>query len=174
MRTSDVAMGVCSEDWTKKNNTFIGFDGYETSTASKYCNYNVADLDQKFADKFLEKNKQVDVAFCLETTEHLQNPYNMFYEIKKILKLDGLLYVSIPHQAITHNTIYPGLIYPPQNFKIFLEQMAFEVQDVRIHSAAFVQVVFILKNKDWSYSKMVWEKKEEKFKNIPPHLFVNL
>lgn len=158
----------------KKNNTFIGFDGYEQHTASKHCKYYVTDLDSKFSDKFLENNDQVDIATCLETMEHVSNPYNALYEIKKILKQDGILYLSIPHSSTTHNTIYPSLIYPPENFKIFLEQMAFEIQDVRIHNKAFAQVVFTLKNKDWSYCKMVWYKDEDKFRNIPPHISVNL
>lgn len=158
----------------KKNNTFIGFDGYEQDDASKYCEYHVTDLDSKFADKFLKNNQQVDVATCLETMEHVLNPYNALYEMKKILKQDGLLYLSIPHSSITHNTIYPSLIYPPENFKMFLEQMAFEVKDVRIHKEAFVQVVFTLINKDWFHSKMVWPKPDEKFKGVPPHIVVNL
>jgi len=158
----------------KKNNTFIGFDGYEQDAASKYCEYHITDLDLKFADKFLKNNDQVDIATCLETMEHLLNPYNALYEIKKIIKEDGILYLSIPHSSITHNTIYPSLIYPPENFKIFLEQMAFEIQDVRIHNKAFAQVVFTLKNKNWSHCKMVWYKDQDKFRNIPPHIAVNL
>lgn len=158
----------------KKNNTFIGFDGYEQDDASRYCEYHVTDLDSKFADKFLENNKQVDIATCLETMEHVLNPYNALYEMKKILKEDGLLYLSIPHSAITHNTIYPTLIYPPNNFMVFLKQMAFKIEDARIHNKAFAQVVFTLRNKDWSHCEMVWKKDEEKFENIPPHIAVNL
>ena len=157
----------------KNNNTFIGFDGYEQDRASKFCEYHITDLDKKFADKFLETNEKVDVAFCLETMEHVLNPYNALYEIKKILKKDKILYLSIPHESITHNTIYPSLIYPASNFKMFLEQLAFKVEDVRIHSKSFVQVVFTLTNKDWPHSKMIWPKNEEKLKNIPPHILVN-
>ena len=155
-------------------NKFFGFDGYASEAATSYCDYTMVDLDQKFSDSFLKNEEQVDVATCLEVIEHVQNPYNLLYEIKKILKQDGLLYLTIPHSSITHNTIYPSLIYPPENFKVFLEQMAFEVKDVRIHKEAFVQVVFTLINKEWSHSKMVWPKSEDKFKNIPPHFFVNI
>jgi len=112
--------------------------------------------------------------FCFETIEHLTNPYSCLLEIKKSLKRDGILYLSIPHQNTTHNTIYPGLLYPVENFIKFLSQMAFEIQDFRFHDKCFSQNVFILKNKDWNHSKMLWHKDENKFRNIPPHISVNL
>jgi len=157
-----------------QNNTFYGWDGYDNKTASEVCEYFVTNLDSKFAEIFLEKNAPIDIAFCLETIEHVTNPYNLLFEIKQILKPGGILYVTIPHSSITHNTIYPGLIYPPENFDTFLRQMAFEIMDRRIHQAAFVQVVYTLRNLGWDYSKMLWPKPEEKFKNIPPHIFVNI
>jgi len=56
----------------------------------------------------------------------------------------------------------------------FLEQLAFEIQDHRLHDKSFYQEVFTLRNKTWNDSKMLWSKSEEKFKNIPPHISVNL
>lgn len=160
-----------------KGNTFLGFDGAVVGIdPNDVCRYYVTDLNKEFADETLSKEcgKQLDVALCFETMEHLTNPYNALVEIKKMLKLDGLLYLSIPHQDITHNTIYPGLLYPVENFKQFLEQMAFEILDHRIHDKAFKQQVFILRNKDWHHSKMKWHKNEDKFRGITPEVAINL
>tara|TARA_R110000824_G_C15184176_1_gene674083 strand:- start:913 stop:1575 length:663 start_codon:yes stop_codon:yes gene_type:complete len=156
-----------------KDNLYFGWDGYENKVAAAYCDYRVVNFDNKFADDFLEENEQVDVAFCFETIEHVQNPYNMLYEIKKILKPNGILYLTIPHEKTTHNTIYPSLIYPSHNFDVFLSQMAFEINLKTMHDKDFVQVVYGLQNKGWDSCKMIWYKEEEKFRNIPPHIAIN-
>jgi hypothetical protein len=91
-----------------------------------------------------------------------------------MLKEDHLLYLSVPHSTMTHNTIYPGLIYPIDNFIQFLKQMAFEIVEHKMHDKAWEQHVFVLKNKNWNYSEMLWYKSEEKFRNIPPHITVNI
>lgn len=158
-----------------KNNKFYGFDGaYIENIANTHCKYSVTDLNLPFAEKFLESNERLDYGFSFETFEHLPNPYNCMIEIKKILKPDGILYLSIPHQSITHNTLYPGFLYPVENFAVFLGQMAFEIIDYRIHNKAFAQNVFTLKNKDWNHSKMVFYKQESKFRNIEPLAAINL
>jgi len=155
-------------------NSYFGWDGYENQVAGGYCDYRVVNFDNKFADVFLSDNKEIDIAFCFETLEHVQNPYNMLYEIKRILKKDGVLYLTIPHGKTTHNTIYPSLIYPSENFDVFLSQMAFDITLKTIHDKDFVQVVYGLKNKGWEDCKMLWYKHEEKFRGIPPHMAINI
>ena len=100
--------------------------------------------------------------------------HNVEKEIKNILKQDSILYLSIPNIKTEHNTIYPGLLYPVNNFEYFLKQMAFEIVDHKIHDKCFYQEVYVLKNKDWSHGSMLWHKNEDKFRNIPPHISINL
>lgn len=158
-----------------KNNKFYGFDGASIGiSANQHCEYLVTDLNLPFADSFSKEHDKLDYALSFETFEHLPNPYNCMLEIKKILKIDGILYLSIPHQSVTHNTLYPGFIYPVDNFAVFLKQMAFEIIDHRVHSKNFAQNVFILKNKDWNHSQMMFHKQEDKFKNIEPLIAINL
>jgi 2-polyprenyl-3-methyl-5-hydroxy-6-metoxy-1,4-benzoquinol methylase len=155
-----------------QNNTFIGFDGAEITTSFEY---HKTDLSYDFfGEGFVKQNNLLDYVLCLETLEHLTNPYHCLIEIKKILKNDGILYLSVPSQLVQHNTIYPSLLYPINNFIQFLEQLAFEVQDHRFHDKSFYQEVFVLKNKTWNESKMLWPKNEQKFQNVPPHISVNL
>jgi SAM-dependent methyltransferase len=147
---------------------YYGFDGADID--NPIFNYEKVDLDNFKIDK----QNFFDTVLCFETLEHLSNPYNCLLEIKNILKQNGLLYLSIPHENTTHNTIYPTLLYPKENFNIFLKQLAFEIIDIRYHDKAFYQNVFVLKNKGWNYSEMFWPKHEEIFKNIPPHISVNI
>ncbi len=147
---------------------YFGYDGTKIDNAP--FNYEQVDLDNFSTSK----EGYFDAAFCFETLEHLTNPYSCLMEVKKCLKKDGILYLSIPHQATEHNTIYPGLLYPVQNFITFLKQMAFEIVDIKFHNKAFNQNVFILKNKGWEHCQMLWYKQEPKFHNIPPHIHINL
>jgi len=147
---------------------YHGYDGAEI----KDCPFNYIQTD---LDTFTTNEQdKYDVVFCFETIEHLTNPYNCLLQIKKMLKQDHYLYLTIPNVQTTHNTIYPGLLYPVDNFIVFLKQLAFDIQRHIIHDKSFYQEVFILKNKDWSNSKMLWEKTEDKFYNIPPHISVKL
>ena len=148
---------------------YFGYDGAGFDNAP--FNYSQVDLD---VFSLPSMHNFFDVALCFETIEHLTNPYACLLEIKKILKKDGILFLSIPNVNTTHNTIYPGLLYPVSNFISFLGQMAFEIVSHKLHDKNFYQEVFVLKNKGWEHSNMLWSKSEEKFKNIPPHVFVNL
>lgn len=147
---------------------YYGYDGAKIDNPP--FKYEQVDLDN-FST---QKKDFFDAVLCFETIEHLTNPYNCLLEIKNILKKDSILYLSIPHINTTHNTIYPTLLYPLDNFIIFLKQMAFEINDIRYHDKCFSQNVLILRNKNWDYSQMVWYKQEDKFRNIPPHISVNL
>jgi len=154
-----------------QSNTTIAVDGFKVEDELIRECYN---LDQPYADDFISKHGQVDVAFSFEMFEHLTNPYNFVYEMKRVLKEDGLLYFSVPHEATQHNTFYPGLIYPVQNLIQFFNQMAFSVQQQKLHSARFIQNVLVLKNKSWDRVSMRWPKPDEKFEGQPPHVQVNL
>ena len=149
-------------------NNYYGYDGADFENPP--FKYQKVDLDN-FS---INKNNFFDAVLCFERIEHLTNPYNCLLEIKNILKKDHLLYLTIPESRTEHNTIYPGLIYPIQNFIKFLEQIAFQIVEYKIHDKSFFQNVLILKNKDWNESKMLWPKNEQKFQNIPPHISVNL
>ncbi len=155
---------------SESNNYYFGFDGDGSRAAEEFCCYRKVDLNQMIE----QGSDLLDVALCFETLEHLSNPYQCLIEIKRILKEEGVLYLSIPHEDCTHNTLYPGLFYPVSNFKEFLGQMAFEIEDHRIHDKCFKQHVFTLRNKPWSFVKMKWVKGEEKFHGKPPHVQVNL
>lgn len=150
-------------------NKYVGIDG---ASVQNPFEYHQADLDyDNFADKF---DGHFDYIFSFETFEHLANPYHCLLQIKQLMHKNSLFYLSIPHARTEHNTIYPGLIYPVENFIMFLKQCAMDVVDIRVHDKAFVQNVFILRSLGWDCSQLLWHKSEEKFRNIPPHEAINL
>jgi len=158
-----------------KGNEYFGFDGAAVSEeASKVCTYRQTDLNLPFADKFLQECYKLDIGMTFETIEHLTNPYNCLSEMKKVVKENGTIIISIPHEQITHNTIYPGLLYPESNFQEFLRQMALPVMRHAIHDKSFKQNVYVCRNAPWGESQMRWHKNEDKFRNIPPVVAVNL
>lgn len=149
---------------------YHGIDG--ANLINNTFSYEVADLSyDHFSDRYTQK---FDYILSFETFEHLTNPYHCLLEIKKLMHENSIFYLSVPHESVTHNTIYPGLLYPIDNFKTFLKQCAMSIIDHRIHSKSFVQNVFVLKSLDWSYSEMLWYKSNDKFRNIPPHISINL
>ena len=85
-----------------------------------------ANLDKDnlpFADDFF------DVVFAFEVFEHFSNPQHALEEIKRVLKSEGSLLISIPTPLTYH---WPRLFYPSlfefKNFKEFLMINEFEVE----------------------------------------------
>lgn len=158
-----------------KGNSYIGFDGAEIKEeASQVCDYTVLDLNLPTEVNFKDDMFKLDYAFCFETIEHLTNPYNCVNFMKQMVKENGTIIISIPHEQITHNTLYPGLLYPESNFQEFLRQMALPVMRHAIHDKAFKQNVYVCRNAPWSESQLRWHKNEDKFRGIPPVVAVNL
>jgi 2-polyprenyl-3-methyl-5-hydroxy-6-metoxy-1,4-benzoquinol methylase len=153
----------------ENNNVYHGIDGADLVNP---FGYTVADLSyDHFSSNF---DNKFDFIFSFETFEHLSNPYHCLLEIKKLMHDDSIFYLSIPRESVCHNTIYPGLLYPVENFMAFLEQCAMSIVDHRVHSKSFSQNVFTLKSLDWTHSKLRWYKDEDKFRGIPPHVAINL
>lgn len=170
-RVADIGCGLgfihrrLSPDVQKR---YVGFDATELTEPA--FEYHQQDLDQPTT----YTGEKFQTALCFETLEHLTNPYQCLVNIKNLLVENGVLHLSIPHEATTHNTIYPALLYPVKNFGEFLAQMAFGIERHVIHDKSFVQHVYTLRNLPWSESRMKWFKDEPKFRNIPPHVAVNL
>lgn len=71
-----------------------------------------------------------DVVITLETIEHVENPHRMLWEIKRVLRKDGTLLISIPGERVYHPFIYPGL-FTRKNFSEFLCSNGFEIDVLR-------------------------------------------
>jgi SAM-dependent methyltransferase len=118
-----------------------------------------------------------DAAFCLEVLEHLGNPHHCLVEIKKLVKPDGEVYLSVPTESVWHNTPYPSLLWPPQNFAVFLRQMALPILDFYVYEPkgrGWPAYQFKCRNAPWREKELVFPKAEEKFRDCTPLEATNL
>lgn len=156
------------------NNTFVGIDGADIKNG-KLCNFLSlkVDLDYPFAD-ILSNEEKFDFLICSETLEHLSGLDNCILEMKKILKENHYAIFTIPHVSVTHPIIYPGIFYPEQNFKIFLEQYAWVVEGFDIFQDGWKTCCFLVRNAPMMEQKVLFPKHESKFHGVSPREATNL
>lgn len=118
-------------------------------------------------------DRRFDAAFCLETLEHLTNPYHCLAEIKKLVKPNGDIYISIPHANVWHNYIYAALMVDPSNFAQFLGQMALPIVEYWLWDKGWNAHHFKCRNAAWNEKVMLYPKQEQKFVNATPIEMVN-
>ena len=63
----------------------------------EYFNLEIDSLDWDF-NWTMHFNKKYDIILCFEVLEHIMNPLLFLVELKKLLKDDGVIYLSTPHQ----------------------------------------------------------------------------
>lgn len=155
------------------NNVFVGIDG--AIIKNKLCDFLSLkiDLDYPFAD-ILSNEEKFDFLICSETLEHLSGLDNCILEMKKILKENHYAIFTIPHVSVTHPIIYPGVFYPEQNFKIFLEQYAWLVEEQVIFTDGWPTVCFLVRNAPMIEQKVMFHKQESKFHGVTPREASNL
>jgi SAM-dependent methyltransferase len=72
---------------------------------------------------------EFDAVLCLETLEHLMNPYYALQEVRRVLIPGGRFLCSVPNPLSGHPYLYPGL-FEYSNFRRFLEQSGFTIERV--------------------------------------------
>ena len=158
-------------------------DGAEIRPEQRLCKgtWHQVDLDYHSfgsddGDNCLARKPQWDAAFCLEVLEHLGNPHHALVEIKKLVKPDGDIFISVPTEEVWHNTPYPGLLWPPQNFIQFLGQMALPLVEPSRESAIIYRpkdrgwpaYQFRCRNAGWPEKRLLFPKEEAKFLPLTP------
>ena len=107
----------------------------------------------------------------------MSNPYHCLVEVKQMVKPNGTIIISIPDETVWHNVVYPGLLWPRQNFEQFLDQMALldrEFFHYKPVGRGWPAYHWKCRNAGWNEKKMLFEKSEEKFKWATPLAMTNL
>lgn len=113
--------------------------GIDVGRNSITCAYDEGWFDQACllymdasTEEFPYPNDYFDIAFCLETMEHIASPFHVVWEVQRCLKGGGLFVLSVPHQDFNdgygpgvHAYVYPGL-FLEQYFKRFFRQLYFQ------------------------------------------------
>ena len=94
------ARGYFAKDLLKKNCRVWGIDADKEAIAEakKYCvETKVVDLDNSNSLPF--KNNSFDYILLLDVLEHLRNPEKLLKSLKRYLKMDGKVIISVPNIA---------------------------------------------------------------------------
>ncbi len=167
------------------SNDYWVVDGAEIAENERLCrgHWVKTDLDHHSfgsddGDNGLDRKGPWDIGFCLETLEHLGNAYHCLAEMKKLVKEGGDIYISVPDETVTHNVLYPSLLWPRQNFEVFLAQMALPIQEFWHfqpgRGEGWPAYVWRCSNLPWSSKRLVFPKAEPKFINASPLECTNL
>lgn len=146
-----------------QDNEFYAYDGADLKPEDLYCknvNYQQVDLERD-----LKLERILDTSFCLETCEHVGNPFRLLNNVKDATKINGEVYISIPDERMLHPVVYYDLFYPHTNFIGFLEDMALPVMDSYIFDNGWPSWIFKCKNLEWKNKKMRFYKHEQKFRD---------
>ncbi len=87
-----------------KTSSLIGIDPLEWwLDKAKERLGNRAKLIRGFAEEMPFDNKSIDIAVCTEVIEHVIDPEIVLNELKRIIKDDGLIIISIPNEKLINN-----------------------------------------------------------------------
>lgn len=113
----------------ENNNSVYGIDVSETGIKQARENGLACDLVDLNIETLPFTESYFDIVICLETIEHLENPYHCLREIRRILKPEGMFLVSIPNPKILHPYFYPA-IFTINNFSQLLKLASFEIKQI--------------------------------------------
>ena len=88
--------GFLAKTLTYKPNTLIGLDKINFKRLESYKKVHQIHLDRDAWPKAL-KNNSFEAIILADILEHLENPPKTLNQIKKLLKNDGFILVSVPN-----------------------------------------------------------------------------
>ncbi len=107
------------------------------------------------ADNIPVNNDFYDVAVMGELLEHIPEPEPVIREARRILKFNGLLFISVPFNYPVHGDPDDYARYTDSYWKLVAEKNKFEIIKIEKHGSFFavlglmVQHLFRAKNKSW-------------------------
>jgi SAM-dependent methyltransferase len=121
------------------------------SNVWKYVNIN-SENNPDFlcsAEKIPVQDSSFDIALLSEVLEHLENPYDVLDEINRILKSEGVLFITVPFMFHEHGSPYDFQRWTKGKIRKELEGRAFEIQSIEplggVLSIIFDNIRFYLK-----------------------------
>lgn len=108
----------CSKEYKKNNTVLLDIAPQDHEGASpyfKYCKISTLDIDPTsnatyiadlcHCNKGIIPDNKFDYVVCTEVLEHTLQPFNAVNEIERILKKDGLAFVSTPFNFRIHGPL---------------------------------------------------------------------
>lgn len=96
--------------------------------------YNPTILPEIYADitkKIPVKDSEFDIAIMLEVLEYLEKPEKTFFEIKRILKKQGILILSTPFLYPLHDIPFDRNRFSKTQIETFLNNSGFKIKKIK-------------------------------------------
>lgn len=106
------------------------------------------------------KNESFDCIICNAVLEHVEQPSKVLAEIYRVLKFDGLLWVSVPFLQHIHADPYDFRRFTNNGLKYEVESVGFNVIDIYGSYGIIDTIEYLL------FAGIVWMFKDKSFKNI--------
>jgi SAM-dependent methyltransferase len=88
------------------------------------------------------KDNSVDVIICESVLEHVKNPWAIVQEIKRVLKLGGLVYISVPFIASFHSSPNDYYRWSKQGLRELLKK--FKEEEIGIRSGPTSSLFYVI------------------------------
>lgn len=152
-----------------KAQDFCQYSGTSEGTQQEGWNYDSIDYVCDITS-IPVSDQSFDVALCTEVLEHVPRPIEALKEIGRILKTNGILYLSAPlgsglHQQPFH--FYGG--FTPHFYRKFLVEFGFEVIEIKPVGGLFSHVAQELHR----VGRVLIEKKSTRFTFLHKFIFMN-
>lgn len=102
--------------------------------------YDTLDIERKIdfltfeadiEDLSIIPDERYDTALCLDVLEHVPHPWKALLEIKRILKPNGFLILSVPHLSRLHEVPHDYYRFTEFGLRTLLEEIGFSVISIK-------------------------------------------
>lgn len=98
-----------------------------------HCKYEATDFIDKFGnldfvcslEKIPRKAGSYDAIICTEVLEHVENPEKVLKELKRVLKKNGKLYITVPQSWKLHQEPYNFFYFTKYGLNLLLKKAGF-------------------------------------------------
>lgn len=159
-----------------QSNWMVSLDGAVIDPARKLCPFlNLrADFNRPDFGMLFDNEPPFDHLIAAEVVEHVSFVDNLMKQMKRLLKVNGTAYITIPHDSVTHPVSMPGLFFPEDRFAEYIQQWAFIIEDFDIRKEGWPVCAFKVRNAPIQEARPRYYKAEAKFINSDPTCWANL
>ena len=88
-------------------------------------------------DMHMINDGSYDTITCFEVLEHIENPFKAISELRRVIKIEGKLILSVPHLSRLHDVPHDYFRYTKYGLKSILENNGFKVLDIKARGGLF-------------------------------------
>ena len=129
--------------WSKFFKNFINFETSDIENSDGTFFNEKYDIILK-NDKISRQDNTYDVIISIKVLEHVENPNKVFEELSRVLKKDGVLYVSVPGLFPLHFEPHNYYNFTPYSLKKLGEKNNLEIISIKEEGGGFYLIGILL------------------------------